>query len=570
MNWDLRLTPFSRKGSYLALSVRGGDGLPEGLYLRSIRGASPKRELFAFRPVLGGNALEYTLHPSPWELRLGTERGDVEICFGDEETVLVRSDVPGLGLRLTRVSDGSPFNYAHPAANGDDSRLVLNCFKNGCRVLLKAQEGRLRALQSWKIETAEYCDAEIVPGERGFFCALREAPRDLPADLPAYDYDACRDAARRDFETFAAGMPRVPERFADTGRFMSYVNWSGFVRPSGNLGRYAMLMSKNWMTSIWSWDHCFNAMALASKLPEAAWDQWMILFDQQLPSGVLPDSVNDGTSSWNFVKPPIHGWALRYMEERMTLTPEQKETALRVLTKWTEWWLRNRDGDGDGICEYYHGNDSGWDNATAFAQLPPVETADLSAFLVIQMDVMAELAESLGRTDEAGCWRSRADGLTEKLLDHCFVDGVPVIRRSGTHEAVSCRCLIRYLPLVLGDRLPADVREATVRDLKAGGFYTEWGFATEAPESPDYVPDGYWRGPIWAPSTMLILDGLRRCGESAWAAEAAERFCRLTEKSGAAENFDALTGAGLRDRAYTWTSSVFLMLAEQLAEREEG
>jgi biotin operon repressor len=32
------------------------------------------------------------------------------------------------------------------------------------------------------------------------------------------------------------------------------------------------------------------------------------------------------------------------------------------------------------------------------------------------------------------------------------------------------------------------------------------------------------------------------------------------ERSGFAENFDAVSGAGLRDRAYTWTASVYLML----------
>jgi len=34
------------------------------------------------------------------------------------------------------------------------------------------------------------------------------------------------------------------------------------------------------------------------------------------------------------------------------------------------------------------------------------------------------------------------------------------------------------------------------------------------------------------------------------------------ERSGFAENFDALTGDGLRDRAYTWTASVYLLLAD--------
>ena len=80
------------------------------------------------------------------------------------------------------------------------------------------------------------------------------------------------------------------------------------------------------------------------------------------------------------------------------------------------------------------------------------------------------------------------------------------------------------------------------------------------------MPDGYWRGPIWAPPMMFIIEGLRRGGETAFAAELAERFCKVCEKSGFAENFDANTGAGLRDRAYTWTSSVFLILANGYLE----
>ena len=120
------------------------------------------------------------------------------------------------------------------------------------------------------------------------------------------------------------------------------------------------------------------------------------------------------------------------------------------------------------------------------------------------------------------------------------------------------------LPILLGDRLPARLRAPLLADLESPAFRTEWGWATESPASPLYVPDGYWRGPIWAPSTMLLCDGLKACGRSDLATQAAESFCRMCARSGFAENFDALTGEGLRDRAYTWTAAVFLILASEL------
>ena len=90
---------------------------------------------------------------------------------------------------------------------------------------------------------------------------------------------------------------------------------------------------------------------------------------------------------------------------------------------------------------------------------------------------------------------------------------------------------------------------------------TPHGLATEHPGSPHYEADGYWRGPIWAPATVLIEDGLRRAGYLGLADRVSATFRALCERSGFAENFDAGTGEGLRDRAYTWTASAYLILA---------
>ena len=147
-------------------------------------------------------------------------------------------------------------------------------------------------------------------------------------------------------------------------------------------------------------------------------------------------------------------------------------------------------------------------------------------------------------------------------------DGDAFVARSAiTGETSTTSSLLNLLPLVLGRRLPDDVRTALTRRL--GDHLTEWGPATEPPTSPHYDPDGYWRGPIWAPSTVLIENGLRRGGDTATADEVSARFRRLCETSGFAENFDALTGEGLRDRAYTWTASAYLRLAAQWVRRRE-
>ena len=138
-----------------------------------------------------------------------------------------------------------------------------------------------------------------------------------------------------------------------------------------------------------------------------------------------------------------------------------------------------------------------------------------------------------------------------------------VARLGRDGSPVECQSLIPWLPLILGERLPVEVREC----LKAGiaEHLTAWGLATERVDSPKYKSDGYWQGPIWGPSTFIAVTGLVKCGFTELADEVSERFCRLCDKSGFPENFDAVTGEPLCDPAYTWTASAFILLAERLA-----
>ncbi len=97
---------------------------------------------------------------------------------------------------------------------------------------------------------------------------------------------------------------------------------------------------------------------------------------------------------------------------------------------------------------------------------------------------------------------------------------------------------------------------------------TEHGPATESPHSPLYVPDGYRRGPIWGSETTLLADGLVRAGYTDQARQIARRYCEMCLACNTfAENYDALTGEPLRDKAYTWGSSAFLILAHELLSR---
>jgi len=311
-------------------------------------------------------------------------------------------------------------------------------------------------------------------------------------------------------------------------------------------------------------------MSLIYNQPQMAWDQLMLPFDQQDEFGALPDYYNDTDIVWNYTKPPIHGWALRFMLERSNaITNDQLRCFYPKLVRWTNWWFTYRDYDGNGIPQYNHGNDSGWDNSLIFANPGIVESPDLSAFLVVQMDVLAEVARRLGLMEEAEAWEHRSDRFLARMMDYFWAGDRFIAKRGGTAELIDTQSLLHWIPIVLGSRLPEELIRVMADKLgPEGPFLTEWGLATEQPASPHYQPDGYWRGPIWAPSTFIIAEGLRAAGERELAQEIARRFCRLCANGGMSENYDALTGQGLRDRSHTWPASVFLIFAHEFVNME--
>ena len=565
MKLDISKIPFSRCGSYMALASLPanwqGHGNAPGLYLKTVSGS-------ANSPLVAKIDLsesDFSCELQDGSLTVYTDNATYDFCCPDPQTLLIRG-YAGSSATLDFMTESGPYDYIYERKIDGKSCYIANCYKNNTSFVMWAQDGEISLEQRWREQSSEFSRLKI-SGEHGFLLIIKEIPTEWDGIVCEYDFDDCREAVADEFNEFLSGYPAMPQ-YDDLSVLGAYINWSAYVSPRGFLKRPAMLMSKNHMTNVWSWDHCFNSLALSCKNPEAAWEQYMLIFDFQDESGRLPDSVNDSKVIWNYVKPPIHGWALmKMLENGMQPTREHLAEAYAKLSKHTLWWLNYRDFDGDGLPEYAHGNDSGWDNSTVFAAVPPVCLPDLQAFLILQADALSELATRLKMPDDVEMWKHKSEDMLNLFLNKCFRNGLPIAFRSGTHEIIENKSLLPYLCLVLGEKLPKEYRAKIIKSLKSGGFISEHGFATESLDSPAYRDDGYWRGPIWAPSTVILCDGLRKCGEAELAKDAARKFLQLCQRSGFAENFNAKSGEGLRDKAYTWTSSGAFILAHEFLKR---
>jgi glycogen debranching enzyme len=560
------MIPFSYYGSWLSLSpVTGNASYADDLHLVSHK--QGMHAVLRLRAVTGdGSRADTRIEAVPSCLIWLGEPGRIEAVYASADTLRVRGTT--LGLRIdAAVPRLTPFSGTYLYSDPVDGSYVYTSYETGRRYRITVLAGVAAVEGDQALGTAvRSVTVGAAGGASGWEITIEEYDAGRAPYRPARSFDQARQDAGAAFAAFAGRIAPWSSERTPAAEHAAYVLWSATVGPAGFLARPAVLMSKHWMNKVWSWDHCFNALALARGEPDLAWHQFALPFDHQDPAGALPDSVTHSEVLYNYVKPPIHGWALSLLRQRLTdgLPDADIEETFGRLERWTEYWLGRR-ATGSPLPHYHHGNDSGWDNATTFDAARVVESADLAAFLILQMRELADLAVRLGKPDAGMRWRAESRSLLSAMLSLLWTGERFASRIVSTGELRTSQSLLDAMPIVLGATLPAQVHMALAREVRR--HLSEYGPATETLDSPHYSPDGYWRGPIWAPSTVLIEDGLRRAGHVNLADEVSRRFRLLCETSGFAENFDATTGAGQRDRAYTWTASSYLILAEAASGR---
>lgn len=562
MNIDLTRVSFSRAGAYLAVNhmiksiwTKRAEAVTDGLFIRTSREANGCYGVLMKLELDEASLASVCCTPSC------LTAGDVSITFDDVHTLRLRGTTP-LTLSLPAGQFDEFMTFSSDVA-------YINSFSCNCKLYISRLSGevsyeepglrnkekpkRIHLDGEWEIALTEFTWMRNPPAFSRTFC---ECVQDMQAEFDAY----------------LAAIPPVPVRYAEAMRQAAYVNWSAQAGPDGLLEQRILLMSKNWMNRIWTWDCAFNAVELAAYDAQGAWANFVNPFLRQHETGMLLDAQCDRWLIDAYTKPPVHGWALHRLRAAGIVDEEKLRWIYPRLEKWVNSWYEYMDWDGDGMCQYNHGNDSGWDNCTYFKIGAPIEGPELASYLTLCHYELADIARVLQMPNKAEKHDRDAKEQLDRLIDTCWNGERFLVLQNGTHaEMQNCDSLIAFLPIILGEHLPKDIFNAMADGIaQENRFLTPYGLATESVSSKYYIPDGYWMGPVWAPSTMFVVDGLSRGGRSDLAREIARRFCDNCAVNGFAENFDAQTGAGLRDRAYTWTSSVFMtMVREQLSQGEE-
>lgn len=90
------------------------------------------------------------------------------------------------------------------------------------------------------------------------------------------------------------------------------------------------------------------------------------------------------------------------------------------------------------------------------------------------------------------------------------------------------------------------------------------------PDQKGFDPARYWRGPVWVNMNWMLVQGLRRLGLHAEAAELREGTLSLVRRSGFREYFHAFSGEGLGGEEFSWSAALVIDLLAGDDRRRDG
>ena len=579
--FSLERLSFSTRGAFLSIYEDVNDGQ---LYFTVCRGRLELLErpnLLRISTVYDGEEVPFIYECDEARLLLKAKQGTVEFAF--ETAQLLRVRAKGVTLKVSYAS--SMHDGGHVRENGE----VEIGFTYIGKLLFAPVSGSMTNNADWNFR--KVCptsfDILLTPAEgEAAEMAVYEYYSNGRAQTEYPAFDDVVQARYAEFAEFRSKYPPVPEVYEETAKKAVYLIWTLLMEHRGYLKSPIVYMHKLFMNRAFGWHQGFHAIAMRND-PVTAWNLCFSMFDYQNEHGALPDHVSDQLEDvWVSTKPPIYGYAVCRMLDEFDLsglTREDYASAYDKLSRFTNWWFTHHDRAGTGYPAYYHADESGYDESTAFNAGLPIHSPDLLSYMVYSCEACARLADILGEPETAETWNAQAKKVLDYLLNELW-DGEQFLSKLTTDGSLyKCGAVVQLQPIMLGKRLPQEIIDKlTERLMDPEEFLTDYGTSTENLKSDKLVVKAFTRGAVVAPTQMLLIFGMFDAGKTAEARALAIRYLNALMHRGLALGIHSYrvepVGFGRIPEDHRplavgfpftpWVGSIFLALAEKLRETE--
>ena len=320
----------------------------------------------------------------------------------------------------------------------------------------------------------------------------------------------------------------------------------------------------------WGWGHghqvlheSLTMIAYAYLDPQSAQNSQRVYMEQQRDDGLIayrhgPRGAQDYPHYCHYIRDsvpttsaPFFSW-INYEIYKVSGDRKFLEEAYASGVKYTNWLIKNRDKDRDGLFEWGpYGiieNVRDWYNVVfqvskeRYLDVPKedisdeLECLDLTAMVIKEMRSLSAMAEALGNKKAANEWKKKADKTSDLLNKYMWDEA------SGFYYNIDMKThrfqyltrdlrrqeIIGFLPLWAGAAPPERAARLVQTLTDPDKFWRQFGIPTVAADDEWYSPYvDYcckWNGPVWLLWNYMVYEGLRDYGYHKEAAAIVEKL----------------------------------------------
>ena len=410
--------------------------------------------------------------------------------------------------------------------------------------------------------------------------------------------DAVLDAAERAYRA------RRPKAVGPSGDILAAI--------ADNLNNSRMYASDNKMVAIsvsrtfgtdgpnfcpyFCWDSFFSGLLACLDDPAMGRQTVRAILSGQTEEGLVPNYMhwNNGGISKDRSQPPVGSMCIWKMHQHWPDAEFLREVYPKLAT-WHGWWLKARNGRGDGMLQWGSSTgvlqdaqyETGWDDTPHFegvngvkmvGHTMNVDAVDLCSLWAMDAHYLALIAEAIGKTDDARRYRKDETEMNARMNARLWNErlGIYCSRFWDKADGTAGEFLTRltpanFYPMISGapDARRAQRVLAVMTDPEQ--FWGEWILPTVSRKDPLFLQQTYWHGTIWGPVNYLVWQGVKRYAtaevEAAYAQKSVHLFMNNWQANGyCGENFLSLDGSVGGNRYYTWGALLCLIGVESVVD----
>ncbi|WPL18271.1 Glucosidase YgjK precursor [Thiorhodovibrio winogradskyi] len=283
---------------------------------------------------------------------------------------------------------------------------------------------------------------------------------------------------------------------------------------------------------IYLWDSAFIAPIWRAWSPEIA--EEVLLSVLAVRDGDRLQHVVSEFAQSRYTQPPLLAWSALHLA-RARPPAQARAWLARVYPPLVAYqhWLEAHRRLPNGLYAWVHPYESGVENSPRFSSADErrcrdtrtLAAPDFSAYVVLQLDALREMAQRLDQPEAAARHAEQAASLRARINARLWDarDGL-YYDHDAAGQPLRVATIASLLPLWAGIPDTARAMRLIARIMAPAHFATPMPLPSVDRGDPRFEKD-MWRGPVWLNTAYGVIQGLLRHGQARAAGELALRLC---------------------------------------------